>query len=196
MRARFLPKFWSPCMRGIRSCGCRGTSSLQTSRSASSDRRFQRPRVPLEGAEKFSRVAPPAPLTFYTDYFTRIIYIAFYFPLSRVLVFRRKDARLPQTCDSIDRSVISTLATGTFKKKLFFSFLFCAAKITRIHTWMGVNFPGQRVQFVFVAEITGTKFILNGITRRLNSWRNCLKLRGRLAWSIVDFPSCDISPKY
>lgn len=106
----------------------------------------------------FTCRAPP--LTFYTDYFTRIIYIAFYFPLSRVLVFRRKDARSPQTCDSIDRSVISTLATGTFKKKLFFSFLFCAAKITRIHTWMGVNFPGQRVQFVFVAEITGTKFIL------------------------------------
>lgn len=133
MRARFLPKFWSPCMRGIRSCGCRGTSSLQTSRSASSDRRFQRPRVPLEGAEKFSRVASP-PLTFYTDYFTRIIYIAFYFPLSRVLVFRRKDARSPQTCDSIDRSVISTLER--LKRNFFFLFFFVLQKLHGyIHGW-------------------------------------------------------------
>lgn len=80
----------------------------------------------------FTCRAPPS--TFYTDYFTRIIYIAFYFPLSRVLVFRRKDARSPQTCDSIDRSVISTLER--LKRKFFFLFFFVLQKLHGyIHGW-------------------------------------------------------------
>lgn len=80
----------------------------------------------------FTCRAPP--LTFYTDYFTRIIYIAFYFPLSRVLVFRRKDARSPQTCDSIDRSVISTLER--LKRNFFFLSFFVLQKLHGyIHGW-------------------------------------------------------------
>lgn len=124
MRAPFLPKFSSLCMCGIRSCGCRGTSSLQTSRSASSDRRFQHPRVPLEGPEKFSRVA--LLYNFYTDYFTspRIIYRALFSALSSFSI-QKKGCSLIKLATLL--IVPSTLSTETerrnaFKKKFLFFF--------------------------------------------------------------------------
>lgn len=160
MRAPFLPKFSSLCMCGIRSCGCRGTSSLQTSRSASSDRRFQHPRVPLEGPEKFSRVA--LLYNFYTDYFTspRIIYRALFSALSSFSI-QKKGCSLIKLATLL--IVPSTLSTETerrnaFKKKfLFFFFFLCCKDYMSLHVYFLLR---QRMQFVFVAEITGTKFIL------------------------------------
>lgn len=158
MRAPFLPKFSSLCMCGIRSCGCRGTSSLQTSRSASSDRRFQHPRVPLEGPEKFSRVA--LLYNFYTDYFTspRIIYRALFSALSSFSI-QKKGCSLIKLATLL--IVPSTLSTETerrnaFKKKFLFFFL-CCKDYMSLHVYFLLR---QRMQFVFVAEITGTKFIL------------------------------------